>query len=119
MLIDFEFSCYNYRGFDFGNHFIERMYNNHSEMYPYFEYDFSKYPSRQDQLDFVRSYITQFKSNIEKNGIKVHTGLVNLNEESILHESNLFALIALHCTVPWTVFQAAESSVKFGWLVFF
>ena len=38
------------RGFDIGNHFCEWMMNNNHEHFPFFEYDFDKYPSRVEQL---------------------------------------------------------------------
>lgn len=118
MLIDFEFACYSFRGFDIGNHFIERMFNNHSDVYPFFEYDYSHYPSRDEQIFFAVNYIEKFNANIAMNGMTNHSGLVNLNEDSLIYEANVFALIALHCAVVWTVIQANESSVEFGWLEF-
>ena len=36
VLIDFEFSSYNYRGFDIANHFNEWMYDYRRKDYPYY-----------------------------------------------------------------------------------
>ncbi|XP_010226359.1 PREDICTED: choline kinase alpha-like, partial [Tinamus guttatus] len=49
MLIDFEYSSYNYRGFDIGNHFCEWMYDYTYEKYPFFKASFLKYPSKKQQ----------------------------------------------------------------------
>lgn len=48
--IDFEYGSYNYRGFDFGNHWCE---------YAGFEGDYSRYPDTQQQATFVRAYLQQ------------------------------------------------------------
>ena len=49
-LIDFEYSCWSYRGFDFGNHFCERAG---------FEGDYSRYPSRGEASAFIRAYLAE------------------------------------------------------------
>ncbi|XP_059875412.1 choline kinase alpha isoform X3 [Delphinus delphis] len=50
MLIDFEYSSYNYRGFDIGNHFCEWMYDYNYEKYPLFRANILKYPTRKQQV---------------------------------------------------------------------
>ncbi|XP_019784606.3 choline kinase alpha isoform X2 [Tursiops truncatus] len=51
MLIDFEYSSYNYRGFDIGNHFCEWMYDYNYEKYPLFRANILKYPTRKQQAE--------------------------------------------------------------------
>ncbi|KAE8607658.1 hypothetical protein XENTR_v10011240 [Xenopus tropicalis] len=65
MLIDFEYSSYNYRGFDIGNHFCEWMYDYTFEKFPFFKATFSKYPTRRQQIHFVNSYLTEFLPGFE------------------------------------------------------
>ena len=48
--IDFEYGSYNYRGFDFGNHWCE---------YAGFEGDYSRYPDTQQQAAFLKAYLQQ------------------------------------------------------------
>lgn len=50
MLIDFEYSSYNYRGFDIGNHFCEWMYDYNYEKYPFFRANILKYPTKKQQV---------------------------------------------------------------------
>ncbi|XP_041326197.1 choline/ethanolamine kinase, partial [Pyrgilauda ruficollis] len=50
MLIDFEYSSYNYRGFDLGNHFCEWVYSYSHERWPCFQAQPEHYPSRQQQV---------------------------------------------------------------------
>uniref|UniRef100_A0A8B9NY76 ethanolamine kinase n=1 Tax=Accipiter nisus TaxID=211598 RepID=A0A8B9NY76_9AVES len=51
MLIDFEYSSYNYRGFDIGNHFCEWVYNYTHDSWPFFKASPENYPSRQQQVE--------------------------------------------------------------------
>ena len=48
--IDFEYSCWSWRGFDFGNHFCERAG---------FEGDYSRFPTRQEAGAFIRAYLSE------------------------------------------------------------
>ena len=48
--IDFEYGCYNYRGYDFANHWCE---------YAGFEGDYSRYPDSKQQAKFVTAYLQQ------------------------------------------------------------
>ncbi|XP_053799542.1 collagen alpha-1(I) chain-like [Vidua chalybeata] len=59
MLIDFEYSSYNYRGFDLGNHFCEWVYSYSREGWPCFQARPEHYPSRQQQLHFIRHYLRE------------------------------------------------------------
>ncbi|KAK2100014.1 hypothetical protein P7K49_021362 [Saguinus oedipus] len=54
MLIDFEYSSYNYRGFDIGNHFCEWIYDYSYEKYPFFRANIRKYPTKKQQC-FLKS----------------------------------------------------------------
>ncbi|XP_033992237.1 choline kinase alpha-like [Trematomus bernacchii] len=50
MLIDFEYSSYNYRGFDFGNHFCEQcMYDYTYNQWPFYKATQENYPTREQQ----------------------------------------------------------------------
>uniref|UniRef100_A0A8B9F7L6 ethanolamine kinase n=1 Tax=Amazona collaria TaxID=241587 RepID=A0A8B9F7L6_9PSIT len=50
MLIDFEYSSYNYRGFDIGNHFCEWTYDYTHHSWPFFKAIPENYPSREQQV---------------------------------------------------------------------
>ncbi|XP_030307126.1 choline kinase alpha isoform X3 [Calypte anna] len=112
MLIDFEYSSYNYRGFDIGNHFCEWMYDYTYEKYPFFKASFLKYPSKKQQLHFISSYLSAFHdgfgslSNEEKSKL----------EEEVLIEVNRFALASHFFWGLWSIIQAKISSIEFGYL---
>ncbi|XP_039584287.1 choline kinase alpha isoform X2 [Passer montanus] len=112
MLIDFEYSSYNYRGFDIGNHFCEWMYDYSYEKYPFFKASFLKYPSKKQQLHFLSNYLSAF-----------HDGFENLSdeekcelEEEVLVEVNRFALASHFFWGLWSIIQAKISSIEFGYL---
>ncbi|XP_035395539.1 choline kinase alpha isoform X2 [Cygnus atratus] len=112
MLIDFEYSSYNYRGFDIGNHFCEWMYDYTYEKYPFFKASVLKYPSKKQQLHFISSYLSAF-----------HDGFENLSneekfklEEEVLIEVNRFALASHFFWGLWSIIQAKISSIEFGYL---
>ncbi len=93
-----------YRGFDFGNFFCEYTFNNNYEYPPYFQHFPHKYPNRESQLVFIRTYLKNFKEITDKNRSDtndIDTGneednsktiSITLDEEHLLLEANYFAL---------------------------
>jgi ethanolamine kinase len=51
--IDYEYGCPSFRGFDIANHFCE---------YAGFDCDWSKYPSKDYQLNWLKNYLEKFGS---------------------------------------------------------
>nr|XP_040019425.1 choline kinase alpha [Gasterosteus aculeatus aculeatus] len=112
MLIDFEYSSYNYRGFDIGNHFCEWMYDYSCEESPFFKVDAQAYPSKAQQLHFIRSYLRES-----------HRGFGGLSEgeqlelmEQLHVEVNRFSLASHFFWGLWSTIQARLSTIKFGYL---
>ncbi|XP_063254350.1 choline kinase alpha isoform X2 [Prinia subflava] len=112
MLIDFEYSSYNYRGFDIGNHFCEWMYDYSYEKYPFFKASFLKYPSKKQQLHFLSSYLSAFQDGFENLSNEEKSKL----EEEVLVEVNRFALASHFFWGLWSIIQAKISSIEFGYL---
>ncbi|XP_065611173.1 choline kinase alpha isoform X1 [Cyrtonyx montezumae] len=112
MLIDFEYSSYNYRGFDIGNHFCEWMYDYTYEKYPFFKASVLKYPSKKQQLHFISSYLSAFQDGFENLSNEEKSKL----EEEMLLEVNRFALASHFFWGLWSIIQAKISSIEFGYL---
>ncbi|XP_054027504.1 choline kinase alpha isoform X2 [Dryobates pubescens] len=112
MLIDFEYSSYNYRGFDIGNHFCEWMYDYTYEKYPFFKATALKYPSKKQQLHFISSYLSAFHHGFEDLSNEEKSKL----EEEVLIEVNRFALASHFFWGLWSIIQAKISSIEFGYL---
>ncbi|XP_006171419.1 choline kinase alpha [Tupaia chinensis] len=112
MLIDFEYSSYNYRGFDIGNHFCEWMYDYNYEKYPFFKANIQKYPTRKQQLHFISSYLSAFRNDFEN----LSSEEKSIIEEEMLLEINRFALASHFFWGLWSIVQAKISSIEFGYM---
>ncbi|CAH6793451.1 Chka [Phodopus roborovskii] len=112
MLIDFEYSSYNYRGFDIGNHFCEWMYDYTYEKYPFFRANIQKYPTRKQQLHFISSYLAAFQNDFESLSSEEQSA----TKEDMLLEVNRFALASHFLWGLWSIVQAKISSIEFGYM---
>ncbi|XP_040266181.1 choline kinase alpha isoform X4 [Bufo bufo] len=112
MLIDFEYSSYNYRGFDIGNHFCEWMYDYTYEKFPFFKANFSKYPTKKQQLHFISIYIREFQPRFENLSNEERSKV----ENDMLIEINRFALASHFFWGLWSIVQAKISSIQFGYM---
>uniref|UniRef100_A0AAY4DHN3 Ethanolamine kinase n=1 Tax=Denticeps clupeoides TaxID=299321 RepID=A0AAY4DHN3_9TELE len=110
MLIDFEYSSYNYRGFDFGNHFCEWVYDYTYHQWPFFKADLEHYPNREQQLHFIRNYLSESGRYSNRDD---HTQV----EEELLLEANRFALASHFFWGLWSIIQAKISKIEFGYMV--
>ncbi|XP_036616059.1 choline/ethanolamine kinase isoform X2 [Trichosurus vulpecula] len=114
MLIDFEYSSYNYRGFDIGNHFCEWIYDYSYEDPPYFLMEPGNYPTREQQLHFIRNYLSEIQGD-KTLPPEEQTKL----EEKMLVEANRFALASHFFWGLWSILQDIMSTIEFGYLVAF
>ncbi|XP_028671054.1 choline/ethanolamine kinase [Erpetoichthys calabaricus] len=112
MLIDFEYSSYNYRGFDIGNHFCEWVYDYTYNQWPFFKANPENYPNRQQQLHFIRHYLSEYAVN---NANIAHEDQAKIEEEMII-ESNRFALASHFMWGLWSIIQAKLSTIEFGYM---
>uniref|UniRef100_A0ABI8ALI7 ethanolamine kinase n=1 Tax=Felis catus TaxID=9685 RepID=A0ABI8ALI7_FELCA len=112
MLIDFEYSSYNYRGFDIGNHFCEWMYDYSYEKYPFFRANILKYPTKKQQLHFISNYLAAFQNEFENLSNEEKC----IIEEEMLLEVNRFALASHFFWGLWSIVQAKISSIEFGYM---
>ncbi|CAH1787263.1 unnamed protein product [Owenia fusiformis] len=104
--IDFEYAGYNYRGFDIGNHFCEWSYSYKNDRPPYYHASLADYPSRDQQLLFIREYIRE-------SGIENDNGET---EEKMLLEVNTYALASHFMWTLWSIVQTRISHIQFGYL---
>ncbi|KAG8563691.1 hypothetical protein GDO81_016174 [Engystomops pustulosus] len=113
MLIDFEYSSYNYRGFDIGNHFCEWIYDYTYQNFPFFKANFSNYPTKKQQLHFISSYMAEFQPGFENLSNEERS----IVENEMLIEINRFALASHFFWGLWSIVQAKISSIEFGYMV--
>ena len=97
------------RGFEIGNHFCEWMYYNDHKEFPFFYHDFSRYPTRDEQLNFIRAYIDEAK--------KIRGDQEDLDEEKILKEANYYALSSHLVAAIFSPHLALSSKDQYSHLV--
>ncbi|XP_038198302.1 choline/ethanolamine kinase isoform X2 [Arvicola amphibius] len=111
MLVDFEYSSYNYRGFDIGNHFCEWVYDYTHEEWPFYKARPTDYPTRGQQLHFIRHYLAE----VQKGQVRSEEEQKKL-EEDLLIEVNRYALASHFFWGLWSILQASMSTIEFGYL---
>ncbi|XP_070829092.1 choline/ethanolamine kinase [Chaetodon trifascialis] len=110
MLIDFEYSSYNYRGFDFGNHFCEWMYDYTYNQWPFFKARPENYPTREQQLHFIRNYLSEQRRHSVASMDQTQI------EEDMIVEANRYALASHFLWGLWSIIQAKISKIEFGYM---
>uniref|UniRef100_A0AAX7TC44 ethanolamine kinase n=1 Tax=Astatotilapia calliptera TaxID=8154 RepID=A0AAX7TC44_ASTCA len=108
MLIDFEYSSYNYRGFDFGNHFCEWMYDYTYNEWPFYKATPENYPTREQQLLFIRSYLAEQTSYSRSTDHWIFCLFVFFNCRYALASHFLWGV--------WSIIQAKISKIEFGYM---
>uniref|UniRef100_A0A4W4HBF6 Ethanolamine kinase n=1 Tax=Electrophorus electricus TaxID=8005 RepID=A0A4W4HBF6_ELEEL len=112
MLIDFEYSSYNYRGFDIGNFFCEWMYDYNCDTSPFFKASTNNYPTKDEQMYFIKTYLSESDSGLENLSDEDQQKL----REDMLVEINRFALASHFFWGLWSMIQAKISTIEFGYL---
>ncbi|KAG2459933.1 CHKA kinase, partial [Polypterus senegalus] len=100
------------RGFDIGNHFCEWVYDYTYNQWPFFKANLENYPNRQQQLHFIRHYLSE---NAVNNANIAHEDQAKIEEEMII-ESNRFALASHFMWGLWSIIQAKLSTIEFGYM---
>ena len=101
VLIDYEFSCYNYRGADLGSHFKNREIDVTKMAGKMDENGFKSgigYPSEEERRHFIRAYLAE----VARIGKTPYDPLTD-NEEAILIESEFFGLLYQVFFMAWII----------------
>ncbi|XP_075159359.1 ethanolamine kinase 1 [Haematobia irritans] len=97
--IDYEYADYNFQAFDIGNHFAEFAGVD--------TVDYSRYPSRDFQLKWLRVYLQTYLQKKEVNDAEVERLYIQVNQ---------FALAAHFFWVIWSLIQAEHSTIDFDYV---
>nr|XP_060628986.1 ethanolamine kinase 2 isoform X1 [Anolis sagrei ordinatus] len=104
--IDYEYTGYNYQAYDIGNHFNEFAGLN--------EVDYSLYPSKEVQIQWLRYYLQAYKK-LGQEGQEERSGIVHEEElESLYVQVNQFALASHFLWACWGLIQARFSTIDFN-----
>ncbi|CAB1414453.1 unnamed protein product [Pleuronectes platessa] len=101
--IDYEYAGYNYQAYDIGNHFNEFAGLN--------EVDYSHYPDRAFQLQWLRSYLEAYKDHKAQG-----TDVTDREVEILYVQVNRFALASHFIWGLWALIQAKFSTIDFDFL---
>lgn len=110
--IDYEYTGYNYQAYDIGNHFNEFAGLN--------EVDYSLYPCREVQLQWLQHYLQAYKRlglEDEGQGSKSRGECGALSEgelETLYVQVNQFALASHFMWACWGLIQAQFSTIDFN-----
>jgi len=103
--IDFEYSNYNYRGFDFGNHFCEYAIDYLDPNENGFVINLENYPIRDQQHQFFSHYLRAINNRPP----------VDDEVDKLILESRLFSLFSHMYWGLWGIVQSQMSKVKFNY----
>uniref|UniRef100_M4BU58 Choline kinase N-terminal domain-containing protein n=1 Tax=Hyaloperonospora arabidopsidis (strain Emoy2) TaxID=559515 RepID=M4BU58_HYAAE len=109
VLIDFEYTSYNPRGYDLGNHFCEWAFDYHKTVNAHLG-DFSKYPTVEEQRTFCRAYLAG--KDGDENDVSEE------EVEQLRHEANTYSLASHLFWAFWGYIQAAQSTIDFDFLAY-
>uniref|UniRef100_A0A8C4UD22 ethanolamine kinase n=2 Tax=Falco TaxID=8952 RepID=A0A8C4UD22_FALTI len=104
--IDYEYTGYNYQAFDIGNHF--------NEFAGVKEVDYRLYPSKETQLQWLRSYLQAYKQLTQ--GDRGGTGVSEEELEALYVQVNKFSLASHFLWGCWGLIQDKYSTIDFNFL---
>lgn len=107
VLIDFEYASYNYRGFDFANHFVEYTIDYDVERAPFYEIHCERFPSVSQQLDFFVSYLAEMDPAISPE-------MLQREAQAMVKETTPFIPVSHFFWGVWGLLQVEVSPVGFG-----
>lgn len=134
ILIDFEYSSYNYRSFDLANHLSEWCFKYDSPEYPYFIFYPEKFPTQEQQRVLVRDYLNKRKELLASQIHRADNGtssrrLTNGDLHSTVRDSDLdeedtilaeIKILVMAVNLSWSIWCmkcAHQSTIKFGFWV--
>lgn len=100
--IDHEYAMFNYRPYDIGNHFCE--YAGVDDV------DFSRYPDKQYQLEWLRSYLEEWNTH---NGLTC--AVTDEEVQKLYVQVNKCALAAHFFWGLWALIQSKYSKIDFNY----
>lgn len=114
VLIDFEYSSYNYRTFDIANHLTEWCFDYSGDEYPFFTFYADRFPSEEKQKRFLAEYISinNFNDDSDFEQNSAHDKI-----EALYVEMQPFLMAANFLWTIWAIKSALTSEINFGYWV--
>lgn len=106
VLIDFEYASYNYRAFDFANHFIEWTIDYDIDEAPFYKIQPEDFPDNDQMLEFFINYLRE-QGNTRENELYKKA-------EDLVQETLPFVPVSHFFWGVWGLLQVELSPVGFG-----
>ncbi|XP_035202919.1 ethanolamine kinase 2 [Oxyura jamaicensis] len=106
--IDYEYTGYNYQAFDIGNHF--------NEFAGVKEVDYRLYPSKETQLQWLRSYLQAYKRLTQGEQGGAGPAVSDKELEELYVQVNKFSLASHFLWACWGLIQDKYSTIDFNFL---
>ncbi|XP_027300980.2 ethanolamine kinase 2 [Anas platyrhynchos] len=106
--IDYEYTGYNYQAFDIGNHF--------NEFAGVKEVDYRLYPSKDTQLQWLRSYLQAYKQLTQGEQGGAGPAVSDKELEALYVQVNKFSLASHFLWACWGLIQDKYSTIDFNFL---
>ncbi|CAG4940598.1 unnamed protein product [Colias eurytheme] len=98
--IDYEYAAYNYQAYDIANHFNEFVGISIDDI------DYSRYPNKEFQLFWIRTYLTEYFDDLDPETLSSKT-------EEVYREVQLLSLVSHFMWGIWSLVQFEHSSIDF------
>jgi len=117
VVIDYEFCSYNYRAFDFANHFHEWMFDYTNKSYPYYHSAKDKFPTKETRLDFIKNYMDESLAGSPKALSMTNENRLQL-AEALQNEVEAFFIVPNLLWAMWAMAQSVSTKITFGYWMF-
>lgn len=107
VLIDFEYASYNYRGFDFANHFVEYSINYDVDQPPYYEMLPERFPTEKQMFEFMCNYERELRPDGPEEQLRK-------TAQNMVKETIPFVPVSHLLWGVWGLLQMEVSPVGFG-----
>ncbi|CEF61071.1 Protein kinase-like domain-containing protein [Strongyloides ratti] len=109
IIIDYEYSCYNYRGFDFGQIFCETGISYDANFLHGYEINQELMTNNENNLIFINEYVKEIN---KLNNIMISGEQFEKDVSQLLFEAKLFIQIVNLYWGVWNIRQGLVSTVK-------
>jgi len=132
LLIDFEYSDYNYRGYDLANLFNETMFEYDVATHPHYAFYPENFPKDQELLEFIKYYLFFKKvkpgdvdDDIVFNDDKYRDAYISKNHdidqfnkdaEELLGETKICRVFSHYFWCLWAVIQSHNADMDFDYM---
>ncbi|CEF60143.1 Protein kinase-like domain-containing protein [Strongyloides ratti] len=115
-VIDYEYANYNYRGFDFGNHFCEWGISYDTEDSCGYTINTDHFPTSQKMKVFLKEYLNSFYSNQNTDSNFSLTYDFKKDMKTLIDEGERFMAVSHYFWSIWSFEMETHKEIEFGYV---